>query len=741
MQTFELTTNDFGSVNGQFQLAEGAMLGNYIIEADIGDQSFRQNFKVQDYHKPEIKVEINTNAEIYVSGDPLTITVQADYFFGKPVPDAKITIRHYHIVKPYCAWWSNCSDELQWYNNSEMSLLKGTTDAQGQAQLSSLALYDKGNSYWYDVDDEDSWYGNTHSHTWGLEVTIEDGSGQTVSGYTTIKVYNTTEKLKFDIGKNGLKLTGKPFTATARVVTINDEPVADRELTLSLLQWNEKTWKYDSDVITPTQVTTNADGFAEVTITPPKSGYYKLSLQGTDSRGNELSYNRYIYAYYSGDNWSSNLDRDEITISADQTEVKPYDTVQLLIESTFDGPALLTFERGRVNRVKPIKLTPPLTIVEMDVIPEDAPNIFVTVNAWQPTRRYPETEEEEYWYWDLSQGDSILRRARIELTVDAGDKALDVVIASDQGIYTPRQTATFTMTVTDYLSQPVEAELSLALVDEAIYALSDELAKPIFEHFYGFRPLSVFTYNSMEPYRLLHVPERGGGGGGGDGGLGNNPRADFPDTAFWLPNITTDKNGVATVMVDLPDNLTTWRVVVRAHTKTTRVGETTYNITTQQPVVVRPLLPRVLTEGDQVSLSAFIHNYTETPLDLFASIQISDTSLTISGTNLIPISLAPGEVTSVTWQAEALAPGAPLVTFTTFEMPLVGDGQVSWTVGDAVQLPLAIQPLAVPEIAVETGTFSGEYNAIIPLPPSTLGLSTIRLELSRTVAGSLLEGL
>ena len=40
-------------------------------------------------------------------------------------------------------------------------------------------------------------------------------------------------------------------------------------------------------------------------------------------------------------------------------------------------------------------------------------------------------------------------------------------------------------------------------------------------------------------------------------------RKNFKDTAFWQPDVITGADGRATVKVDLPDNLTTWRATAR----------------------------------------------------------------------------------------------------------------------------------------------------------------------------------
>ena len=49
-------------------------------------------------------------------------------------------------------------------------------------------------------------------------------------------------------------------------------------------------------------------------------------------------------------------------------------------------------------------------------------------------------------------------------------------------------------------------------------------------------------------------------------------RTRFADTAFWDPVVRTDQDGRAQVTVQLPDNLTTWRMQARGITADTQVG-------------------------------------------------------------------------------------------------------------------------------------------------------------------------
>ncbi|MFZ6027243.1 MAG: MG2 domain-containing protein [Chloroflexota bacterium] len=721
LQTLEQNANAFGSVNGEFQLSEGAALGEYKLEVLLNGYSTSQTFKVQDYRKPDMQIGIHSDAAQYVAGDAITLTVSASYFFGQPVTNAHVVVKRYRI-----SGWA-------WYPDG--TIAEGQTDANGVFTAYTTATFPNyGGSY--------STYGTNSPQPWGVEVTLEDESGQAVSSAAVIRVYQAAEIARLDVG-SWLKPPGKAFDATLTVTAIEGTPVEGRDLLLEVRQWDTEDYSFKRVIATHT-LATDAAGQATASLSIEESGYYELRTSGQDGRGNEITLKRYLFVYKQGDTWANAYHQNGLKISADQSAVSPNTKTRLMIESTFSGPAMITFERGCVHRARPVTLTAPLTIIEVDILPEDAPNIYVTVNAWQAVDRYPPAdydEAEDYLYWDSSQADSTLHRASVELRVDASSKALNVAIRSDNERYAPGQTAIFTVTVTNAQGRPVEAELSVALVDEAIYTLSGELTPPIFNAFYGRRSNTVYTYNSMAPSRSIRSFDAGRGGGG-EGDIAASFRADFPDVAAWYPAVVTNKSGVAIVKVALPDNLTTWRVVVRAVTKTTLVGEATHAITTQKAIVVRPQLPRTLAVGDEVTLSAFVHNYDDAPHDVQATITINQPGIEITGALTQSISLEAGAVQLVNWQARMLAAGEPQVSISALlSTTLETGGQHAWIVGDAVQLPLTIQPLAVPAVTTQLGTFQTTLDAAILVPTNAISQSVVRVDLSRSVAGSLLDGL
>lgn len=719
VQAYALTTNAFGTINDSFQLAEGAMLGDYQVEVSIAGESHYQIFKVQDYRKPDFQVEIITDKKNYVNQDSIKVSVDTSYFFGQPVAGASVSLKVYQLVsyQDYGGGFAEDKDQPDylWIGGYDPSVT-GQTDNQGHFVTDQLTA----------VMREGGWSSDAnYANTWGVEATVDDGSHQTVSSFTVYKLYQAAEKLQLDTG-GWLKTPGEPFPIEIQVADIDGNPVSGRKLKLELMKYDKSTIEY-TKIVDSLNLTSDDNGKVDLDYTIEKSDYYQLVVSGEDERGNLVKASEWLYVYSPEDRWAREYDQD-LVISADKASYAPGEVARLVIETRLSGPALLTFERGATRRVQPVELTPPLTLIEAPIQEDDAPNIFVTVNAWEEQDTHLTAET----YTSLN--DSRLRTAQVELKVPVTGKRLSISITPDRMVYAPRDQATFNLQVTDESGQPVQAELSAALVDEAIFSLSDDLSGPIFDSFYSARRHIVRSYDSMSLERYLMSGGRGGGGGGDSAG---SPRSEFPDTAAWLPTLVTNELGEASITVTLPDSLTTWRLTARAITTDSQVGEASSTIITSKETVVRPILPRILTVGDELSLSAMVHNYSRAANDLQVAIYLSPASaalLQVSEPFTQTATLQPGEGRIFGWTARSLAEGVAEVVVSA--RPTDPNG-----VGDAVLVPLPIQEKAVPEVANQIGDFSGELNTAIILPEGVLESSTTRLELSRSIAGSLLTGL
>lgn len=723
LQSTQTQLSQFGTLNGSFTIAEGAMLGSYEIDTLVNGESTQQIFKVEDYRKPDFKVTLTPSdpdqGNLFIAGQRFDLDIDVRYFFDEPVAGAKLTYSYYEL-RPYYDWWNPNPEgaSYSWMptaSQAQKSSQKTAEDGTGQISLKPAP-----DSQAFEYSSFDDWQSSLRTKTYAVEVTVDDGSNQPVSGTYIYKVTNANEK--FSLNTNGyFKKPNSPFMVEASVKDLLDSPVAGREMTLEVKKWNNTSYDYEL-VGKGYPLTSDSNGLAkqELALEP---GYYTLFLSGKDVMGNTVSYKHWIGIFSTGADWLERRNT-EIRISAEKEMYKPYETARFRIESGFSGPALLTFERGSVVHTKQVVLTAPITVVDAQIIPEDAPNIFVTINAWEPTKRM-DTQGEYTYYSNIP--DSHLRMARTELLVEADTKSLDIAISTDQLVYKPGEQITVNLDVKNNRNQPVEAEVSLALVDEAIFSLSNELSANIFQAFYGPRSLSVDTYDSLSPYRVMM---EGGMGGGGDEMVAE-PRRDFPDTAAWYPTLITDENGHASITFNLPDNLTSWRLTAKAITLNHQVGEARANIETKKDLMLRPFLPRVLTTGDQAELSVMVHNYSGEEHTVKVTLQAQHLQIQDAVTQSVTIPAAGSKL--VGWS---------IVPTGTTEIPLTFSAVADDQLQDSIQVPLAIQPLAVADVQSLSGTFNESISLDLVRPTDALAdNSLVTLRLSKSPASSLLDGL
>src|SRR5262249_34083024 len=152
---------------------------------------------------------------------------------------------------------------------------------------------------------------------------------------------------------------------------------------------------------------------------------------------------------------------------------------------------------------------------------------------------------------------------------------------TDKLKYKPGDKVTYTIKAKRPDGKPAgNVELSLGVVDESIYSIRPEAAANIQRFFYSKRNNWVTTVCSF-PEQYSGGPDK----------IEPKVRKDFRDTAAWLAQLITDKEGVAKATVKLPDNLTTWRATVRGVTTGTDVGWTVNKIISSQDMILRLALP------------------------------------------------------------------------------------------------------------------------------------------------------
>jgi len=103
-------------------------------------------------------------------------------------------------------------------------------------------------------------------------------------------------------------------------------------------------------------------------------------------------------------------------------------------------------------------------------------------------------------------------------------------------------------------------------------------------------------------------------------------RKNFNETAFFFPELRTDKDGNIEFSFTMPEALTKWKLMTLAHTKDLANGYAEKTVITQKDLMVQPNAPRFLREGDRMEFSAKIVNLSDKEVTGQADFQLLNAS-------------------------------------------------------------------------------------------------------------------
>jgi alpha-2-macroglobulin-like protein len=101
-------------------------------------------------------------------------------------------------------------------------------------------------------------------------------------------------------------------------------------------------------------------------------------------------------------------------------------------------------------------------------------------------------------------------------------------------------------------------------------------------------------------------------------------RSYFPEALYINPEIITDKDGRASIVIPLADSITTWRLAMIASTQQGALGTSSSSLKVFQDFFVDLDLPVTLTQGDRVSIPVAIYNYSDSTDDVNLKLQPDD---------------------------------------------------------------------------------------------------------------------
>ncbi|MBM1106090.1 alpha-2-macroglobulin [Aurantibacter crassamenti] len=183
-------------------------------------------------------------------------------------------------------------------------------------------------------------------------------------------------------------------------------------------------------------------------------------------------------------------------------------------------------------------------------------------------------------------------------------------------------------------------------------------------------------------------------------------RKNLQETAFFFPQLQTDKDGNISFNFTTPEALTKWNLQLLAHTKDLQSIYTTKQTVTQKELMFIPNAPRFLREGDEIVISSKVANLTDMNLSGIASLELIDVVTGKDVTKKLLISPPSGEMP----KAEG-----------NFQVDSLSNTQVSWR----LKIPENLQALQYKVIA-KAGDFSdGEQNLLPVLTNRMLVTETL----------------
>jgi len=701
-----LITNRFGSYHGKFDLNPETATGTYSLVTIIDGEGREEGttFRVAAYSKPEFSVKVEFAKKRYIRNDRVKARISASYYFGAPVVNARVS----YIIRrtPYWLFYEDedfGDYEYEDYGGYGEVVDEGElmTDDNGIAEVAFRAAWpEPETNYGWDNDQE-----------FFLEAWVTDASRRGASGSSSVIVTR---------GEFALNVTpdlyvvqpGSKVRISIEAKDYDKNPIQNKELTAVIGReyWIENRHRFDR--WEEKRLTTDRSGRASFEFIPKRAGNIRVTVVSKDARGNNIMGSTYVWCYSEAlEDTSAQF--PDLQLVTDKKSYRPGETAKLLINANDPGPtALVTVEGPRIYDKFTVKLSSKSTAVDIPIKSAYRPKFYIGV-CFVHNKNFVDQQA----------------RAKVSL----GAQMLSVKIATDKERYLPGEKAIYRIKTQDSAGKPVSAELSLGVVDEAIYAVAEDRTEPILDYFYSHKPNEVDTQFSF-PQIYLSDPDKATA-------LAKMPRRAlsdvytrkrFLDTAFWKPDIVTDSNGEATVTFDLPDNLTTWRATARAITLDTRCGQAVDTVLAQQDLLIRLEMPRFAVQGDTTTISAIVHNYTGSKQNV--KIDFEAPGLKVRGKTRPRIEVPDRDSRRVDWAVGAPKPGDFRITVRA----------TCQTTGDAIQITLPVYPHGEERTATITGELIGNASKLLYVPvrrDSIPETTKLRIRLAPSLASAMLGSL
>ena len=721
-----------GTVTADVTLAADAGLGYYSIALSRSGQNpfveGQGSFYVEEYKKPEYQVTVKPTAPRVLQGNAIQATIEARYFFGEPVANAKVkyvvhTSTHY--------WWDEDQDDSSdagsdegvsddaggedsddTYGAIEQQEHDGVLDANGRLTVSVPVPID----------------GKHEDQDYRIEARVTDAGEREVAGHSTVLATYGSFRVSAEPTSYVFK-TGDPVRVKVTAQDYDGKPVQTPiHIAVNLEKWDSTTHERTDTPITSRDAETGPDGAAlvDLPIGNSSSGNFEVTATAQTPEKRTVEGRTFVWIWNGGgEGYNQNT---QAQIVADKKTYQVGDTAHLLLVTGLqESWAVVTAEGDSVQSRQLLHATGRSLAFDVPITKLAQPNLVVSA---------------------VIVHDNQLITAQKSLKVPLVERTLTITATPSKAKYVPGEKGSFDVLAVDHQGKPVEADLSFGEVDEALYSVRPDESGDIVAAFYPKRNVELDPQTSFEFFFSgqagLKSPLLAQLGNGfyhprlaqvkpGSDLVVPKVRKAFPDTAYWNPNVHTGPDGHARVDFNFPDALTTWRTTIRAMTDDGKAGGVVTRVLVRKNLIVRLAAPRFFRQGDEVTLRVIAHNYLETAKDVTFALDVQ--GLEVIGGQQQTVNIPAKGECYAEWRVKAHATGNAVLT----AKALTNEES------DALEMTLPVLPFGVKQRdagsgVVFSGNGQGAWNYNYP-PASDAGSRTLSISIAPSVVGTVFDAL
>jgi len=573
-----------------------------VASGDRGVSYGKVSFRMEAYRLPKFEVQLHA-AEIVPLDREFKVGLTAQYYAGGRVaarPLAwRVTQFPYSWTPRRLSGFLYSSDgrfsHADRFHSTPRLERQDTTDAGGAANLVLNPAIEP----------------TAQPRTYVVEATITGADDQTVTAARAIVALPP-----FVLGLKVPRYVERATRIQPEVVVVgpDDKPLAGQAVTVRLLQrqWHSHLQasdfssgvaRYRTDVVDQKVAEiklTSGAGPRPVPLAIPRSGVYLVEVEARDRLGRSQVVSVDLYA--GGEQpvtWTKPA-AGAFNVVADKAEYRPGETANLVLESPFQrGRALAVVEAPEGNSYQWLAVEGGAATLKLPIHGNYAPRL--PVHFLLERGRVPGTAPQPGSAADLGKPATVA--ATSWLRVLPLDNRVEVKLSyPEKG--RPGQKIEVGIALADPQGRPLAGEVTLWLVDQAVLALGREQRLDPLPDFIT-AVTSHLTIGDSRNLAFGFLPfAENPGGEVGEKQAGSlldrvTVRRNFKPVPYFNPAIAVGPGGVARVTVELPDDLTNFKLRAKVASGPERFGFGTGEIAVRLPVLVQPALPRFVRPGDR----------------------------------------------------------------------------------------------------------------------------------------------